>query len=359
MLKVRDLSLQLSSASRDEQKADVLNNLSYEFLNSSLERSEDYALEALELSMQLDYPKGLVEAYANLGRIYCRSSKNTESIKYFNQAIDLCKSNSLSVLLGRTYGDISTVYRITGDLDQSLKYAVQGLEFLPPDEDTEGFRAMNLNCIGNIYHQQGKIDEAYECYREGIKILSEVGDRRTAVNMRGNLAVLLSSQKKHEEAIEQFNICLEDFRLISHRQGESVTMVNIAFEYYNQKAYPKSLNHFLKAIKLLKVVENKKSLVNAYRGLGLVYVAFNGYDEAIKHINKSVQLARDVNYAYGIYLGLMVLGEAFSKKEDHESAMQFYNEALQLAKEKNWEYTGLKEAWAIETKKRQSALQEA
>lgn len=344
MLKVKDYSRSLSSSSRDENQANVLNKLSSEFLNSSLERANDYAKEALELSMEINYPHGLAEAYANLGRTYCRASKNDKSKEYFNQAIEVCKKNSLSILLGRTYGDISNLYRIIGDIEASLDYALKGLDLLPPDQDTEGYRAYNLNCMGNVYQQLGKVEEAYKCYEEGIEILTKVGNNRIAVNMRGNLAVLLSNQEKHKESLEQFKVCLEEFKKISNRQGESITLVNIGYEYYNMGVYPKALNHFLKGIRLLKVVNNKRSLVNAYRGLGLVYVAFTGYDEALKHLLKSLEIAQGMDYPYGIYLAQLVLGETYAKKEEIATAKEYFTQAWELSQEKKWGYDRAKHA---------------
>ena len=79
--RVDSLTIILATLKDDTGKVDVLNKLSFELNYSDAATAEEYALQALSMGKRLNFSKGELQAYYNLGLVYKNIGKFDLSIE--------------------------------------------------------------------------------------------------------------------------------------------------------------------------------------------------------------------------------------------------------------------------------------
>ena len=84
-------------------------------------------------------------------------------------------------------------------------------------------QANALNNIGNVYRNQGKLEEALEFYQAALKIHQEIGHPLEQANALRSIGNVYSDQGKLEEALVSYNQALPIFDRVGNPVGERIT----------------------------------------------------------------------------------------------------------------------------------------
>lgn len=125
-----------TSAVRDSNYAIALYRLCFSYSKIDFDSAEKYGEDALRLSMELNFQKGIGASYNNLGLLYEKQGEDVKALKYYTLSLDA----------KRKAGDPKSI-------------------------------ASTLNNIGVIYKKQEYFTKAIEYYREAIAINRESGNR--------------------------------------------------------------------------------------------------------------------------------------------------------------------------------------
>jgi tetratricopeptide (TPR) repeat protein len=79
-----------------------------------------------------------------------------------------------------------------------------------------------MNNLGNVYKDQGKWEEAIDCYQQSLEIFRAIGDHHGIAQTIGNLGNLYQAQGKCEEAIDCYQQSIQG----SHQLGDPQTEAN-------------------------------------------------------------------------------------------------------------------------------------
>ena len=88
-------------------------------------------------------------------------------------------------------------------------------------------RANALNLLGNLHSDQGRVDQARECFEASLAIFRELGDRRGESSALNNLGNLHCDQGRMDETLECYEAALAIYRELGDRQGEGVLLGNL------------------------------------------------------------------------------------------------------------------------------------
>jgi len=158
------LKATLQTADPDTNKVNTLNMLSESLWRvGDNNQSFTYANDAMTLAQNLNYKKGLGDAYNNLGIVASNRSDYTESRNYHTRALDIFKSINNKKYTGRAYINIGMTYNEQGDNSEALNYYLKGLNLFEEIGSKKGMAYANFN-IGNIYLFQKNPSEALNYY---------------------------------------------------------------------------------------------------------------------------------------------------------------------------------------------------
>lgn len=256
--------------------------------------SEKWLIKASQLNAHSDV------IFNNLGIAQLSQGKHDRAI------ISLKKSISLNPKNTHSLNCMGNIYREQGDITLSEEYFRRALSIEPGSFTT-------LNNLGNIYLGKCLYDKALEYYQKSVAI--NPGYFETIYN----IGCVYQSLGQHEKAIEQY----ERARKIN--PASIITVAAIANSYEKQ-------GRNIEAIEIIKPYLNTQHLpsdiINTYARASL---HINAYDEAINAVIKFISSTgiAPLNPIQAQELRF-TLGDLYNKTKQYDKAFNEYNTANKL-----------------------------
>lgn len=337
MSKVKELYLALEKASSTEEQVELYRLLSEEFVNFDPQRCKECIESMLDLSRQGQYDYGLAQGYNSMGRMYYKKSNYDEASDNFSLAFTYAQQIGNEKLQVQVLDALGMVWWSKGDFEESEKHLKRALDIIDNGGVDEVFKGNIYNNLGNNYERRGDFRQAEHYYKLAMKYLENGDQVRMLANIQGNLAVILSHQKRFAEALEMFQSCLPIFIQFNHQLGEAHTQVNIGRCHTRLKNYAEAVDSFSKAIRTFKKLKNQKAEADAYHGLAEVYLALGGFEESLDNLRKGKRIFEEVGYPIGVVKALSLMGEVHLGAGSYEKAVEVLSEGLSISRE-----TGMK-----------------
>ncbi|CAF4196971.1 unnamed protein product [Rotaria sordida] len=217
---------------------------------------------------------------------------------------------------------IGSVYLDLGKYDQAIKSYETGLEIdqetLPIDHPSSASSHIN---IGHAYDMNGKYDVALDHYKKAHDILINRGTigRTKLATVLGNMGVIHKIRKQFCPA------CSKDI---------AITYSNIAVVYAKMKSTAKAIEYQQKAIEIVRgsQIPNDPVLALLYNNMGKNYADLGNTERALYYYNLSL----DIKYSY-LPPNHPTIGVTFSNiaimliaSGDLKMALHYFEKALQI-----------------------------
>jgi len=289
---VDTLLAQLSNSKEDTTKINILIKLAEKTNWSDIKLAEQYAKEALQLSQQINYEKGLAYSKFRLAVIFIdfdfelTEELILESLEHAQQLKD-------SLLMARIYNVIGNLKDNLKETEDALSYYKKSLQiFLNNNQDS--LAAPVYNNLGIIYSNlsNDSLSEAY--YLKAAEINTRTKNYLgLAINYLNIGSDLIRANK-----LESGNAYLTESLDIAKNNEFSRLLPwiynNMSHYYFNKREYSESINYAKQALKIAKDQANRMQertslihLKDAYFEKNDLLNAFN-YAEMINTVNDSI-----------------------------------------------------------------------
>ncbi len=326
---VRDsLLVALSLETDPARKADLLNDLAFEFFDFNDTLATSYATEALEVSTDARYTKGIKYATLLLGigqygkgnlksalDMFAKSlqikaegaselevyalSLSGESLtllaKYdsaeilFNKGLAIAKRSN-AYWLPRVYTGFARILSKKWENQKALVYLDSAAALL--DRESKDFRWLELLSIsGEVYANLLQNEKSFEAYHRMCEIASELDD-------------------------------------IYH---QAKCMLNQSRHFYDQGDYAQALKFAQADLELTKKYVFPVQQVALYSQISSIYVQLGEYDLALNYLFKSIDICESIGLSYDLITIFDQIAWVYKDEGKLELAMQFANKALDLA----------------------------
>ena len=229
-------------------------------------------------------------------------SKDEVDMVYYNIALAFehsfesykCNSDNKTILF-----DIAYCYEKTGELDLSIKYYSEFIDFEP-------FSANAWYNLGTVYSIQNKFEKAIDAYEYAVAINIEYSSAYF------NMGNAYASLENFKDAIESY----QEYLKINPSDSLAMYYMGEAYEY---------LDDFESALKHYKnVIEIDEVFADAYIGIGEILFKDGEVEEAVKY----VKLAIDNDVENSEYWFL--LAQMLAKLENQSDVISAYEKSLEL-----------------------------
>ena len=291
------LLVSLQNMEDDTVKVNVLNKVSEGLLFIDYIRMKDYAEEALLLSLELDYKKGMANSYNNLGIYYREVGVYEQSIDYLFQSLKIMEDLKDQAGIARCYNLIGIIYYYLTNYDLSLEYYNKALKINREQNDVKWI-AGNYNNVGMIYKEKGDYNKALMYYKRALKMSQVQSNKNWVANNYGNIGSLYQVMG-NPEAIDYFQKRLE----IKEEQGDLSGICSgnyLIGNYYNQQGeYKKALPFLKKSYKIAKEISLRDLYRKTSAALSITYEKLGDYEQAylfhirLKAINDSLNIVEN------------------------------------------------------------------
>ena len=268
--------------------------------SGQLETAKQCYLKALEIQ------PNLAEVYANLGSLAAQQESWQEAILYSQKALQI------NPQLVPVYRNLARVFERTGLAQESVLYTYNALKLEPASGTAEQYLL-----LGNKLLVQGKIDEAGECYKQAIKLNSNLSPAYH------NLGEILSTKEEWKEAIKAYG------------QAIKVKPDNAGSHYGLAKALSAQKNWQEAVVAYRQAINFDTNSAEIYHQLGDALSQLQHWEEAVNAYHQAIELNQKNSWSYNN------LGDALIKLERWEEAVSVYRRAIELNPDFFWSHHNL------------------
>jgi tetratricopeptide (TPR) repeat protein len=286
-----ELIARLETAPDDISRVNLLIRLSTLLGESDYSKALYYAQEAQSLAHQLDYSKGVGDAYFVRSRVYYYKDEYPIAIQYLNQARD--------------------IYEKTGSKSGMADYYFG---------------------LGEIERLYGNYLEAVTAYQEAIKLEEQTGDTQGASICFNSLAVVHIKQKNFGIAMQYARKALPLQKKLKDELALSTTLNSIGRIFEGIQQPDSALLYYLEALHLRETIGNTRRIASSHFTIGKLYLKIKEPDEAVCHLSQALQLFQSLEEKTGIVITSLKISEANSLKGLFSIALKEADQALEIAK---------------------------
>jgi len=248
----------LSVAKEDTNKVQVLINLGWAYQWNKPDSALMYGLKARQLSQQLNYIDGEIEAAPVLSEALSSKGNFSKALEFDLQSKQLAEKNGKQNLLQEYM--IGGVYFYSGDYKKALEY------FLKYKSDSD---ELTRTFIGETYYHLGRLDSAFFYISKAYQMDKNYSTHRTVPYYY--MALIEAKEGKFKNALDNYRLGL---------------------------LYSKNIN---------------QDIANGYNGIAVVFKQMGEIDSAVYYAKEAMMLAQKESLTPNVLDASALLTELYIK----------------------------------------------
>jgi len=283
------LQKELEKAPTETARIDLLNKLSHQYSQLSLETAEQFAHEALDRAKAIDYQKGIAAGYNNLGICHAIRGDYTVGLDYFISALRIREQENDLMNVSHTLNNISRLFIYQKDYDKALEYSKKSLEVLEKIDNPRAFGNAHIS-MGSIY----------------------------------------LSKNENEQATKMFTQAKTIFAEESLKEEEGWALLKIANALEGAGKYDQALESCFAAMGLLDLKKDLFTAIEMYETIGIIYSKKGDQKKASNYLHQARRLADQGDDSNGQMSARLNLSKMFKNFKRPDSALHYNEEYLTL-----------------------------
>lgn len=328
----------------DTQKVNILNNLSYAYSSINPDSSIILAQQALALSEKINWPKGIANAYTDLGIGYESKTDLNNALKYELKAMHLFEDMGNNKGLGATLSNIALIYHAQSNYTQALGNDLRALKIFESLNDKQS-QAIILENIGTLFLDQKQYPQTQKYYAAAIKLNEKLKDSAALARNMGNMGILYDAQGNYEASLASNKAAFEINSHLRNKAAIQRNLENIGIEYLHLKNFRQALKHQLQALEISKELGGKNNIAINLGDIGETYytIAKHAQDinadnatvqqnitQAIQYLNEAVDICKQTNYLAPEVEFLSYLSQAYALSGNYKAAYEINKAQVHL-----------------------------
>ncbi|NOX87038.1 MAG: tetratricopeptide repeat protein [Chlorobi bacterium] len=319
---VTDSLEQLLTTAQDTVKVKLLSDLCWEYRFISADTALQYGNMALELAREINYPKGIAQAYNDMGIIYIDRSYYSKAIGYFQKAMEIRQKQNDKAGMASLYNKIGIVYQKQGKLKEALQNQISALKIYE-ELGQDLWIGYCLNNIAIIHLNLGNLEKSLEYNLEALKYREKMNDVYGKAGSYGNIANVYLKMKDTAKAVSYYNNALTTFRQIKNNEAISAMLSNLGNIYLAQGKNRKALELLNESLEIREKMGDKKAISSSLLKIGEAYTNLGLYDKAAAALYKAMNIAKKIKVLEEETSAYLVIAKMYAMKGNLDSAFAY------------------------------------
>lgn len=290
--KIDSLEQKLRELPDDTVKVSVYTKLNAEWAPKDPAKGIAYCQQALKLSRQLNWRKGLAVSYIGIGFSYGMTGMYDSALFYNDSAIVLAEELADPSRIALVYINRGSTYIELGKLAQAQQDFLKAIRYAEESGNTDRL-ARSYMALGNVHYRQDQWQKAIDNYQPALHLFDSIGNFSMA----------------------------------------SIVMMNLGNCARKLENFEDGLNYYTKAIAIQSENGDVTNLMATYSNIAILYESMGDTGKAIIFYEQSLQLAIQNDDKEQVAISGSYLGELYVKAGDTEKGMKWLEEAYKSASE--------------------------
>lgn len=310
----------------------TLNKLVLAEHRNNPEEAEQYAKEALSLSLNLGLEKAIAESRLMYGTTCWATGDFSAALENYLYSLDIWKKLGDKRGISRACNNLGNVYRDQGSYHEALDYYLRSLKIKHEIGGGKAVAISHIN-IGNIHREQGLLELARDSYTQALDLFLESGDQLSIAKCYNNLGLVHSRQNHHTLALEQHKKALDIRREINDSRGIANSYGNIGTVYVGQEKYAEAMEYFKKTLEENEKLHDRRATSLSCMNIGLTYSKLNNFETAFEFIERGQNIAREIGAKDLEAMVVQHLSELCETEGDFKQALVYAREYRKIREE--------------------------
>ena len=278
----------------DSNKVKQLSDLCWNYRFKSADSALIFGQQALQLATQINFQKGIAQAYNDMAIIYIDKANFRSAINYLDQAMKIRIQLKDSTGIAALYNKLGIIAQKQGRLKEALENQIAALKIYQK-LGQDKWIGYSLNNIAIIHQNLGNLDKALKYHQEALDYRIKLKDREGETTSYGNMANLYAKMHDTIQAVNYYEKALSLSRELKKDELISANLSNISNIYMGQKKYVKALGMFTESLKIREKIGDSKGIASTLARMGTVYTETGQFKEAANALNRSLKIAKNVD----------------------------------------------------------------
>ena len=311
--KYRELVEELQLETDEKAKIEVLVKIGEEVKNFDVEKSFQYAEEAIERSKVAAFQSGYCKALCLKGICLRLKGDYNAGIALLNEARDLSRKlkdrNLEAIALYRS----GNIYRDLGDLANGLVNYEKALA-INEELGDEFYQSVILSSISNLLYDLADYDSALEYALKCLPIFERAGNINNLINLNNTLGNIYFKKEQFDEAFHYFdkNINFSEPDTVAYVMAES----GMGKVYYKMQKFDEARKFLINSLRESQEIDNAEIQIICQFYLGRLYMDDHNFRQALQNLNAALNLAEQYLRRHDVMSVHEVLSQLYEKMGD-------------------------------------------
>jgi len=312
----------------DCQKTDILIKLSKAVDDTAQDLAFLYAFKALHQAVRCNDDKGRAESRILIGNYFVFKRKYMQALEFYLAALNISNKNQNNTGILEACRAIGNLNYILRNYTDALIFFQKGLNLAKVVHEL-AWTGIFLQHIGNIWQQQGKLDDASGCYNEAIHIFTKLGQPGNTMSVINSKGSILLDKGRYDEAIDLYNHLLEaNDPVTTPYRGTFYSM--LAHAYSQKNNYIKALYFNKKAFIIRQLLYQSELKNSSLINIAGNYFILNKPDSAWLFMKEGIDQARQAGRKNLIENAYLSLFHHYDWIKDYQKALFYYKELADI-----------------------------
>jgi serine phosphatase RsbU (regulator of sigma subunit)/Tfp pilus assembly protein PilF len=363
--KIDSLLVVLKNAKSDTAKVNTYNSLALLYFKiNDFKNSNFYFEKALQFAKDINYSKGLADAWSIGGVLDDSKSDFDAAIEKYDKAIELYEVSTDKLKIAQVLQDKANAFYSKGVNDKALKFYLGSLKLREQMDDSSAIASSYMG-ISNVYSQMHRSELALPYAKKALRLKEKYGDEKSVSWLLNNVGVFLLEMGDTAGALPYYYKSIELKKRLGDEYGLATTYKNIGSINLRSKKYASALGYYRKSLEMRSRInpDDGVEMSSCYDDIGSVYSDMKIYDSAEFYVAKAIALGEKVHSFEALRLPYYNMSLVLYREGKYQAAIEFLQKHIAakdstLSIETNALITEMAAKYDNEKKEQQIALQE-
>ncbi|MBL0103044.1 MAG: sensor histidine kinase [Bacteroidetes bacterium] len=317
----------------DTVKIMLLNDISWQYRTSDMNRSIQLADSALKQSLRINFNRGISKGFILKGVYYSMTGNYDSAVINYEQCRALRSSQGDTTGVAAALHDLGTVQLYRGNYERALDYFLQSLRIEEKFGTKRNIAEGYVN-VGDVYLAMDNFDQALVYFNRYLTIQKDATEPGAICEVLCNVGNVYFNKKNYKLS-EKYYL---DAKKIAEQSGnnEAIAMclAGLGDLYVVLDRDKEALNNYLGALDIFSSLGNAEAVADQYNSIAGMYLTGGNTGLAIQYADSALEIANEIGTKRHIRNAYEIKSKAYFKKGDFKNAYEFhekyfiYNDSL-------------------------------
>jgi tetratricopeptide (TPR) repeat protein len=322
--KVDSLLVALRNESVDTNKVNILVALCKEKIKNK--PNDPFILdqldEAMKLSVEKKYHKGLAEAWTARGNYFFYNFNYTMAVTMYETALTEYVKTKNRVKQAQSFFNIGTCYLRLTTYDKALAYNLRALKIYE-ELKNDFWEYSLLNNIGGIYYNQSNYKKALTYFLKALEVIKRSANKEETASELNNIGQLYTMINEYKTATDFFRQALEVNKETNDKYTYAQILGNMGSMHLKKNEYTKGIEYLEEARNLNEKLNDKINLSNNLTNIAEAYDKQNNFSQTIKYLEEALDIEKQTGDKEQLKLTYNQLEKTYFKYKKYDMAYAY------------------------------------